>query len=118
MGCCNGDCLGSVQLVQGPKGAAGEAGAAAPNVELLFTDTTDILAVTTDGSGTPTVDLSDLHDYDVVDAELKNAFPESSNDYNQGLVFAKNIDANTVGRSEDTSSVRAGDILRLRFLQL
>ena len=115
MGCCNGDCLGSVQLVQGPKGAAGDAGST-PNVELLFTATTDNLAVTTDGSGTPTVNLSDLHDYDVVNADVKYSYPASSSTYSQ--VFSDQVAANTVGRSADTASVRAGDILRLRFVMM
>jgi hypothetical protein len=117
MGCCNGDCLGSVQLVQGPAGVAGEAGAPASNVELHFTGSTDVLAVTTDGSGTPTVDLSDLHDYDVVDADVISAYSDE-NFYLNSVVVNKTILANTVGRNAAGSADRPGDILRLRFVMM
>lgn len=61
MGCCNGDCLGSVQLVQGPDGPPGNDGAAGTPAapELLSIDTaTDVVTIATTGSST--IDLTYL----------------------------------------------------------
>ena len=61
MGCCNGDCLGSVQLVQGPDGPAGTDGSngapGAPELLALNT-TTDVVTIATSGSST--IDLTYL----------------------------------------------------------